>query len=351
MSRPSTDQQERSDQQRRAQALAGASEVVFQGTDDLQHPTHVADLPVALRRVGVGVVAGDAALGHQTRTGVAQHRRAVRVVGEAVVRLRRIAAERGQRVFLERVARSAVLAEAERPLAVLTTSHPRLALADRPQQLAQQRGRQRDRPRPRGVVGGRDHPMVADLRHHLGAVEVVDRLQQVDVLTDTLQGRVAHQPGRQAEQVPHAERRGQDDGREQAGRERIARAPTPQPDDPSRPLRDDRLTGEVAPQVVAEQRHRPDAAGRLLGQSADAERLERARDVRVDLARRTRVVLQHREQQQATRRRETAARRPASRTAPRRGCRRRSTPRRRGRARPPARATCRRGCPSRRRCA
>ena len=63
--------------ERAAEAFAGAVDVSFEGADDLEDAADVADLPIGLGAVGVGVVATDATGLHATRRGEAERRTAV----------------------------------------------------------------------------------------------------------------------------------------------------------------------------------------------------------------------------------------------------------------------------------
>ena len=136
------------------------------------------------------------------------------------------------------------------------------------------------------------HP-VDDLR----AVERVDHVEHLGLLGGALQGRRLHELCGERREVPEPEGRPERDGHEQARRDRVAAAPVPEPLGPADRPRADRLAVQEAPQVVGELLRGRIAAGGRLGHRLQADRLQVARDLVVELARRPRLVLEDLEDQ------------------------------------------------------
>ena len=198
----------------------------------------------------------------------------------------------------------------------------------------------------RRVVVGDDDPVRLDPLDDLRAVERVDHVEHLGLLGRALQGRrlarAAPRGGRGARARTPTRARRRAAGSPPPGlRRHQCRSRSIRPIGPCA----DRLAAQVAPQVVGQLLRRGVAAGGRLGHRLQADRLQVARDLVVELPRRARLVLEDLEDQHPPVAPERALAGQQLVEDDARGCRCRCG-RRPGATRPaPARATCRPACP------
>ena len=149
----------------------------------------------------------------------------------------------------------------------------------------------------RRVVVSDDDPVRLHALDDLRGVERVDHVEHLGLLGGALQRRRLHELLGEAGEVPEPERRAERDGDEQAGRHGVAPAPAPEPFDPADRACADRLAAQEAPQVVGQLPRGGIAPGGRLGHRLQADRLQVARDLVVELPRRPRLVLEDLEDQ------------------------------------------------------
>ena len=219
-------------------------------------PPDVSDLPIALGAIRVLIVATDTIGLHATGRRIPQRRAMIEHL-EAVARYVRVSPQVGERDSLEVIVRAAVLPRSERMIAVEPEPHPGLApFAHALTGLDGEDHGQRDRPVPARVIMSDDDAMRLDALDDLGRIKAVDDVEHFGLLGRAFDGRRFHELPREPGKVPESECRPQRDGEEQARRHGVAAAPVPEPfDRADRPCAD-RLTAQVAPQVVGQSRAR-----------------------------------------------------------------------------------------------